>query len=128
MPAMPLYKAIAQRMQAVENCRQSKNAEWQSKHADAIRQLVREHMPRGSSIHNGTVLGDDSTPSKLVFRCSFLHMNDAGFYDGWTDHNVIVTPSLAFGFDIRVTGRDRNDVKDYLAETFQHALMQDVEN
>ena len=46
----------------------------------------------------------------------FHHMNDGGFYDGWTEHSVVVTPSLVYGFDTRITGRDRNDIKNYIGE------------
>lgn len=126
--AVPLYQAIARRLNATENCLASKNEEWRPKHLAAAKQLTRDRMPSGSGINNGVTLGDDATSSKLIFRLSFHHMNDAGFYDGWTDHSVIVTPDLCFGFNIKVTGRDRNDIKDYLAETFQHALSQLVED
>jgi len=54
-------------------------------------------------------------------------MGGNGMYSGWSQHKVIVTPSLICGFDIRVTGRDRNQVKDYIAETFHHALSYVVE-
>jgi hypothetical protein len=54
-------------------------------------------------------------------------MNDGGFYDGWTDHSVIVTPSLVEGFNLRVTGRNRKDIKEYIAEQFCMALDQDIE-
>ena len=49
-------------------------------------------------------------------------MNEHGFYAGWTKHMVTVRPSLAFGLDVRIGGRDRNAIKDYLAEVFLHAL------
>jgi len=50
-----------------------------------------------------------------------------GYHDGWTDHQLIVTPSLQFGFHIRITGKDRNQTKDYLHETFQYALSEEVD-
>jgi hypothetical protein len=53
-------------------------------------------------------------------------MNDNGMYDGWTTHQVIVTPSLAFGFTLKITGRDRNQIKDYLSETYHYALEQHI--
>lgn len=63
-----------------------------------------------------------STPNRIVIDTAFHHMNDGGYYDGWSEHSVIITPSLVWGYEIRVTGRNRNDIKDYIAETFQHAL------
>jgi hypothetical protein len=45
-------------------------------------------------------------------------MDEHGCYDGWTHHKVIVKASLWAGIDIRVTGRDRNQIKEYIAEQF----------
>ena len=84
-------------------------------------------MPSGSGIDSGTKLDfDRSKPNRLVFTAPYHHMNDDGMYDGWTDHDIIVTPDLGFGFDLRITGRDRNQIKDYLGDTFAEALRQDI--
>jgi hypothetical protein len=53
-------------------------------------------------------------------------MTEGGMYDGWTEHTVVVTPSLAFGINIRITGRNRNDIKDYLHDVFHEALTKGV--
>jgi hypothetical protein len=53
-------------------------------------------------------------------------MNENGFWDGYTDHTIIVKPSLQFDFTLRITGPNRNDVKEYLAQTFDYALRKDV--
>jgi hypothetical protein len=37
-----------------------------------------------------------------------------------------VTPSLCFDFHIRVSGRNRNDIKDYLSELFESALHTEI--
>jgi hypothetical protein len=113
------YQAIASKLHAMFNCESSGNDEWYAKHRDSIDELVKEKMPSGSGFDSGTTFDfDNSTPEKLIFKTSFHHMDDNGFYDGWTDHNVIVTPSLAFGFNLRVTGRDRNDIKSYIYDMF----------
>jgi len=49
-------------------------------------------------------------------------MDEHGYYDGWTEHKVIVTPHLTHEFDLKVTGRDKNGIKDYIVETFDNAL------
>lgn len=114
-----LYQHIAACLQAMRNCEQSGNTEWLQRHRDTIESLVSNHMPSGSGIDNGTQFDfDASSPNKLVFITAFHHMNDAGMYSGWTDHTVVVTPDLASGYNIRITGRDRNAIKDYLADTF----------
>jgi hypothetical protein len=48
-------------------------------------------------------------------------MNTHGYYEGWTEHKVIVTPSW-HGFNIRVTGKDKNQIKEYITETFHYVL------
>lgn len=127
MRTRKLYQQIASTLQAIENCRKSGNEEWQVKHEATINSLVDDYMPSGSGVDNGTKLDDSSTPNKLIFTTAFHHMNDGGMYDGWTEHSVIVTADLASGFELRVTGRDRNDIKDYLGELFHQVLDSDIE-
>ena len=123
----PLYQALASALQAKVNCRESGNTEWYHKHVERLNTLVQDHMPRGSGVDNGSYLDHEkSSPDKLVFTTSYHHMNDGGMYDGWTDHTVVVTPSLAFGISLRITGRNRNDIKDYLADLFLEALKTEV--
>jgi hypothetical protein len=122
MKEIPLYQAIARRAVAVANCHRSGNDEWLQRHRLAIRHLVRNHLPSGSGIDNGVHWREDSTADRLRFALSFHHMNADGFYDGWTDHVITVRPDLAYGFALSVSGRDRNGIKDYLAETMHAAL------
>ena len=49
-------------------------------------------------------------------------MNDVGYYDGWTSHRVTVQASLAHGFVISVSGKNRNGIKDYISEVFDAML------
>ena len=101
--------------------------EWFDRHTETIESIVKEHFPSGSGFDCGTKLDfEKSTPEKLIFFTEFHHMDESGMYDGWTAHEVIVKPSLAFGFTIRVTGKDRNDIKDYIAECFDGALNEEI--
>jgi hypothetical protein len=52
-------------------------------------------------------------------------MNDAGYYDGWTEHTVVVTPSFN-GLNLRISGSNRNQFKDYAYDCFDQALSQDI--
>lgn len=123
----PLYRRLAQLLVAIDNCQRNGNDEWLRRHTDAMRALVREHMPSGSGFDNGTKLDPArSSGEKLVFETSFHHMNESGSYDGWTHHEVFVTPSLGFEFKLRVTGRNRNEIKDLIAESFHVALSREV--
>lgn len=124
---MKLYQRIASKMAARINCTASGNTVWFARHTVDIEDLVRDHMPSGSGVDCGTQLDfDNSQPNRMVFVLSFHHMDENGGYDGWTSHQVIVTPSLAYGIDVRVTGRDRNWIKDYLTGLYQDALTTEV--
>lgn len=113
------YAVIASLFDASKRCEDNGNLEWFDKHSARIEALVKEHAPSGSGFDNGTTLDFMASRSdRLVFNTAFHHMDEHGYYDGWTEHTVIIKPSLQFGFDIAVTGRDRNEIKTYIIETF----------
>jgi hypothetical protein len=113
-----IYQALSSAVGALLNCLASNNAEWKSKWEDRIKDIMRS-APSGSGIDCGTELDlDASTADKLVFTFEYHHMNENGYYDGWTSHKAIVTGSLQFGKSLHITGRDRNNIKEYLHETF----------
>lgn len=117
-----VYEAIARRVDALRRC----SPEWVIRHTECIDSLVRGHMPSGSGFDAGTQFDIaahvESPADRLVFQTAFHHMNESGMYDGWTDHKVIVRPSLQHGFTLSVTGRDRNGIKEYIADVFYSAL------
>jgi hypothetical protein len=116
-----LYRLIATTVDAYHRCVENGN-EWSARHAGTLRTLE-SLLPSGSGIDSGTTIDlDASTGEKLVLRTSYHHMNDGGYYDGWTDHTVTVTASLMFGINIKISGRNRNDIKEYLHQTFDCAL------
>jgi hypothetical protein len=127
MTTKPLYHWIASTVDARLNCIKSGNTVWLGKHTDNLNQLT-NLLPSGSGINNGTQIDlDKSTGDKLVLHTAFHHMDEHGYYAGWTEHTVTVTASLIFTLDIRVSGRNRNEIKDYLAETFMYVLMESVD-
>lgn len=88
------------------------NGQWVELIEDELKKL-----PHGSGIDSGVKFDwDRSTPEKLYFLLSFHHEYDS--YDRWTDHEIIITPSLQFGYRIKITGINRNDIKEYLYDTF----------
>jgi len=120
----PIYSKIASLLQAIENCKK-KNAssKWLEKHTDNLNRIL-DDLPSGSGFDAGTLLNDKSIPEKLIFDVGFHHMDDNGFYDGWTEHQVIVKPSLVFGFTLRITGRNKRNIKEYIHEAFDYRLRQ----
>ena len=115
---------IASLVAAIENCQKSATVNpWEDKHKEALRKIVREYLPSGSGIDRGTWLDRDrSNPEKLVFVVEFHHMNEAGMYNGWTSHNIVVSASLVYGLRLTISGKNRNGIKDYLHEIYHAAL------
>ncbi len=88
-----------------------------------IREIEAEHLPSGSGIDDGTRVDlETSKPDKVVFLVAFHHMNEHGFYVGWSNHRVTVVPSFAFVMSMRVAGRNFQGVKDHIADTLREAL------
>jgi hypothetical protein len=120
-------QTIAQKLAILVEARRghlkTHNAEWFERHTTAITDLVHDHLPSGSGWDQGTQIDlEASTGECLVFYGSFHHMNETGFYDGWTDHTIKVRASLIHGVRLSISGRDRNDLKDHLHELFESAL------
>lgn len=103
------------------------NSKYESE--QELHQLVKYWMPSGSGIDAGTRLNfHKSKPHKLVFDFDFHHMNQDGFYCGWSSHSLIVTPDFD-GFNLRIVGQHPSRQKwqtdyfhDHLYSTFELAL------
>jgi len=118
-----IYRQLANCVDARITCIARDNHEWSGKHADFLDYLIKQHMPSGCGVDSGTQLDfEKSTGEKLVFNCDYHHMNEHGYYDGWTSHTITVKPSLIHGFTMTIGGRNRNAIKDYLYEIFDVAL------
>jgi hypothetical protein len=115
---------IASLVTARDNCIASGNTEWKLRHERLLTALATEYLPSGSGWDLGTTIDlDRSSEDCLIFQGQYHHMNSDGFYDGWTRHEIWVRPRFE-GFNIRITGRNRADIKEYLHELFDVALRQ----
>lgn len=128
-----LYRRFAVIVDAMKNCAEMAKAhnpdhynEMIANYGEELRQLLADHMPSGSGIDNGTKLMDGATSERIRFYTSFHHMDENGYYDGWTDHIITLKPSLVSEFRLDISGRNRNDIKDYLADVFRNALETEV--
>lgn len=119
-----IIEQLANAIVARENCINSNNDEWQQKWTARIK-AIQDTLPSGSGIDRGTKIDlDDSTSNKIVLNVAFHHMNENGFYDGWTEHRIVVVPSFIGGFQMGISGRNKNDIKEYLSDTYHEALSQ----
>ena len=134
-----LYQDIARKISAISYLQEKfeihKNSEERInimdkifKHTSYVDFLVKEKLPSGSGFNAGTKINwDMSTQNKLVFETAFHHMDEAGYYVGWTEHRIFITPDLCHGFNMRITGKDRNSIKEYISDVFFNALLMEVE-
>jgi hypothetical protein len=115
---------IASTSVALTNCqlRGEDGKVWATRHAASI-ETLESMLPSGSGFDAGSrILTSSCGMERVSIQTSFHHMNDAGGYDGWTEHTVTGLASFVLGIDIRVSGRNRNEIKDYIAELFQSVL------
>lgn len=123
---MRVIEQLAQTIQAYKSCKARNNEEWADKHESTIVSIIND-LPSGSGIDCGTKIDlDHSNINKVVLLVSFHHMDDMGGYDGWTDHKIIATPSFIGGFDLRITGINKNNIKEYLSDIYSFALDADI--
>lgn len=118
-----IYQAIAATAQAKKNCIDTGNEIWEDKHNETLEELEKL-LPSGSGIDTGTTINiEKTTDKKIVLKTAFHHMDEIGGYDGWTEHEITITPNFN-GINIKVSGRNRNDIKEYLHEVFSNTLSQ----
>lgn len=110
------------------NANKAGNFLWRDKWDDRIEKLL-DTLPSGSGIDSGVIFDHDaSTPDKLVFTFGYHHMNEHGSYTKWTEHKITVTPSLASGFDIKMTkGGASDEDMEYFYDVFHEAFSRNVE-
>ncbi len=123
-----IAKYLARLIDARANCEKNGIQEWFTNHSNRLKHMEKCYLPSGSGFDNGTKIDlVKSDGNKLVLETSFHHMNSDGYYDGWTQHVITVTPSFIFGLNIKISGRNKNDIKDYIHETFNQALNAEIE-
>lgn len=120
---MKTYQRIHSLSQAIENCIESGNDVWKGKHEESLNTIM-ERAPSGSGFDSGTNLLM-VTEDQMTFETFFHHMDEMGGYDGWTSHVVYVKPSFE-GITLRITGKDKNDIKDYIGDVFHEWLNTEI--
>lgn len=117
-------KVVEKLARAIHNAKwsTSPNPAIKEKALEDIEYITKNYLPSGSGFNAGTTVElDECKPNKIVLKTPYHHMNDNGYYTGWTEHKVIITPAF-FSFDIKVTGRDKNGIKEYIGETIHYIL------
>ena len=120
-----VYQELATAIPAFKNCQRSGNLEWMKKWQQKIENIQDEWLPSGSGFDCGcTVDIEASELNKIVIYTDYHHLNEAGYYNCWTDHEIVVTPDFISGFTLEITGKNRNDIHTYMYDVFATALGQ----
>jgi hypothetical protein len=125
-PPMPLYQQLAINLRWYKNTKKNNNTMWQHVAESNIDDII-DMLPGGSGIDSGVKIDlEKSTEDKIILYTEFHHMNEVGMYDGWTDHKIVITGSMAYGFKMTIYGQNKNEIKDYLYEIFDYSLREVV--
>lgn len=104
-------------IQAYKNCIESKNFEWEEKHLEYINNEAKK-LPYGSGFDVGCEIDlPKCTDIKIVILTSFHVMDECGYYSGWQDYKVIVTPEFGY-FHVKVQGSNKQGLKYYVRDVF----------
>jgi hypothetical protein len=126
MSSKSVASRLASCIQARLNCIQSGNGTWRDRWESLIGRISDDYLPSGSGIDHGTSVDlGRSTGSELVLLADYHHMDEGGCYDGWTEHEVLASPTFD-GFSVDVSGPNRNDIREYLGDVFHSALAETI--
>ena len=125
-----VYKELANRIIAVENCKKSNNETWEDKHSEVIEYIENNVLPSGSGINSGTTIDlEKSNRDKLVLIAEYDYMNESGFYMYTIPFVVTVKPSLLFDFELTIKGNfgKQQDIKEYLYDVYREVLSREYD-
>jgi len=141
----PLYKHIATACDALRYCERRANRptrssrdrslanpteaqraraeEWQARWERVLDYIQAHLLPSGSGFDAGIKIDRArSSGTELRLEVPFHHLSEHGYYAGWTEHRVSVYPSLVHDITMKITGRDRDQIQDYILDTLDTVL------
>lgn len=88
--------------------------------------MLQKLLPIGNGIEKECVILLKSTEKRIVIDTTYRHQINP-LEIRWTDHQIVITPSFEGEINIRVTGKNVDNIKEYLHEVFREALMKEYE-
>jgi len=117
-------KTLANKIAASKECKEP----FKSDAIEAIEEMEKL-LPHESGIDGNINFDiDKSNKNKIVVFFVYHHTNEKGYYNGWTSHELIITPSFTLGFDMRITGTNKNKCKDYFYDLFSEVFTSEEPN
>lgn len=126
-PKKQVYTVIASLFNAWQHCQENGN-QFAAKHEATIERIMKETAPHGSGFDNGTRFDFDASDyGKLVFTFGYHHMDGGGYYCGWTEQTLTVTPSFIGGFDFEIVMEGSPDDEEFYLEGFMEYINQTID-
>lgn len=126
MTAKPLYRTFSLLLLQLHTFSSSRDLENHRRTTHDLEQLTAKFMPRDGGFNRGTRIDlMESTHERIVFRASYEHQVNGGATTHWTHHGIFVRPSLAFDFDLFISGPSlarQGDLKKRIESRFHKCL------
>jgi hypothetical protein len=106
---------------------------WKDIWEQDLEHLERNYLPSGSGFDAGCSINLVETKvNRLVIDFDYHHMDQNGYYNGWSHNQLILTASLVWDFDIRIVNRKgghriQSYDRDYFIDVFNYALNQELD-
>lgn len=123
---MKLYQAIARNINNSINHQDERDNVW----IDNLEIIINDHFPSGSGFDGETYIDiEKSTAEKIVIYTEYHHMNENGYYDGWSRLKIVVKPSLLWDYSFKITGikRKYSIDRDYFMDIIGDFLEKEIE-
>jgi hypothetical protein len=121
-----LISRIYRSLQAMDNCLNDNKPGWAKNHSYFLDDLEKNYLPHGSGIDSGCKIDRTFKEDQITIFVDFHNMDENGYYCGWSNFKLICKPEFD-GISMRITGKDKFFVKDYLYDLFDTVLNEEIE-
>ena len=106
---------------AISEYNKTDNPEIKARIEETLKEAEKT-LPSGGVFIESKIDIKKSISQRLVFLTSCKHVTAGGQYDSVTRHQIIITPCLMNGFNIRVTGPERRGIKEKIEHAFSNLI------
>ncbi len=121
-----LITRIYRTLQVMDNCQKSNNTDWQKNHSYYLDELEKNYLPHGSGIDSGCIINRTFKKDTVIINVPYHLMDENGYYCGWQTYRLIIKPKFD-SLSIKIQGKDKYLLKDYLYDLFDHVLNEELE-
>jgi len=123
----PIYQVLGKQLRLLN---QKGGFKYVYQVEEHIEMIINSHFPNGSGFDAGCTLDfDKSHEDRIEVKIPYHCMDEHGYYDYWIYPVLIITPSLAYGYDMRINWKGYNGkYKFLLSDYFNDLFITVLEN